>query len=175
MPPASARRPLLEDQDNVARIAVAEIVVTTESPSSNAALHLVEGLARELRERYGDAANEAFYPADVQVPGGAFVIAWLGERPLGFGAFGPLRPGVGELKRVFVEKDVRQQGVGGRILGQLEAVARRTGYDALRVAPRVTQPEAVHLYTSAGYAPIPRYGRYVDDPLYLCLEKRLDV
>jgi GNAT superfamily N-acetyltransferase len=153
---------------------VAQVFVTVESPSGDEALYLIENLSMELLERYGDS-SDAFCPTDVKGPGGAFVIAWLDKRPLGFGAFGPLHPGVGELKRVFVEKDARQRGVASGILDKLEVVARQMQYDALRVAPRLAQPEAIRLYRSAGYAPIPRYGRFVGNPFHLCLEKRLEL
>ena len=35
------------------------------------------------------------------------------------------------------------------------------------------QPEAVGLYTSAGYVAIPPFGNYVGNPYSHCFEKRL--
>ena len=35
------------------------------------------------------------------------------------------------------------------------------------------QTEAIALYVSKGFAPIPRYGPFVDDPRSVCFEKRL--
>ncbi len=35
------------------------------------------------------------------------------------------------------------------------------------------QPEAIKLYASSGFEPIPRFGPFVDDPRSLCFEKRL--
>jgi putative acetyltransferase len=154
-------------------VSAAVVSVTVESPYSDAASCLIGNLSAELGERYGDDGCGAFSLADVQVPGGAFVVAWLGERPVGCGALRPLEPGIGELKRMFVEKDVRRQGVASRVLGKLETIAREFGYHTLRLETGLRQPEAIRLYGSAGFARIPCYGQYVDNPLSVCFEKRL--
>jgi GNAT superfamily N-acetyltransferase len=80
---------------------------------------------------------------------------------------------VGEVKRVFVEKDARRQGVARRIMERLETIAAQFGYRALRLETGILQPEAINLYKSAGYRRVRCYGRYVDNPLSVCFEKRL--
>ncbi len=77
-----------------------DLSVTVADPYSDAALRLVRNLSAELGERYGDDGSGAFSPADVQVPGGAFIVAWLGERPVGCGALRALERGIGEVKRM---------------------------------------------------------------------------
>ena len=79
---------------------VVEVSITVESPCSEVAARLIENLSAELGERYGDDGAGAFSPGDVQVPGGAFVVAWLDERPVGCGALRPLERGIGEVKHV---------------------------------------------------------------------------
>lgn len=59
------------------------------------------------------------------------------------------------------------------LLAALDQEARRLGYRALRLETGHLQPEAIGLYTSAGFAPIPCYGPYVDDPRSRCFEKAL--
>jgi GNAT superfamily N-acetyltransferase len=147
--------------------------VTVESPYSDAAWRLIERLSAELGERYGDDGAGAFSPADVQAPGGAFVVAWLNGRPVGCGALRPLAWGVGEVKRMFVEEDARRRGVARKILERLEAIAVQSGYKALRLETGVRQPEALGLYESAGYRHVRCYGQYVDNPLSVCFEKQL--
>ena len=149
------------------------VCVTVESPDSDAASRLIERLSAELGERYGDDGSGAFSPADVQAPGSAFVVARLDGRPVGCGALRPLERGIGEVKRMFVEKDARRRGVARRILEKLEAIAAQLGYEALRLETGVRQPEALGLYESAGYRRIRCYGRYADNPLSVCFEKRL--
>lgn len=149
------------------------VSVTVESPYSDAAWRLLERLSAELGERYGNDGSGAFNPAGVQAPGGTFVVAWLDGRPVGCGALRPLERGIGEVKRMFVEKDARRRGVARRILEKLEAIAAQLGYRVLRLETGVRQPEAIGLYESAGYRRVRCYGRYADNPLSVCFEKRL--
>ncbi len=78
------------------------------------------------------------------------------------------------LKRMFVEPGARRQGVARKILEELEAIASQFGYRALRFETGLRQPEAISLYESAGYRRVHCYSRYVDNPLSVCFEKRLD-
>jgi putative acetyltransferase len=153
--------------------AEAEIVVTVESPHSQDALALIRALSVELGARYGDDGAGAFKPGDVDVAGAAFVVARLGGRPVGCGALRPLEPGVGEVKRMFVEPPIRGQGISRLILHKIEAVATEFGYRALRLETGLRQPEAIGLYETSGYERAPCYGIYVDNPLSVCFEKQL--
>jgi putative acetyltransferase len=154
-------------------VSVAEVSVTVEDPYGEVTAHLIENLSAELGARYDDDGSGAFHPDDVRVPGGAFVVAWFGERPVGCGALRPLERGVGEVKRMFVEKDFRRRGVAKKILGKIETIACVLGYRALRLETGTLQPEAVNLYKSVGYQRVRCYGQYVDNPLIVCFEKRL--
>jgi putative acetyltransferase len=151
----------------------AEIVVAVESPHSADALALIRDLSAELGARYGDDGAGAFKPSDVDVAGAAFVVARLDGRPVGCGALRPLEPGVGEVKRMFVEPAMRGRGISRLILGKIEAVAVEFGYRALRLETGLRQPEAIGLYETAGYRRVPRYGIYVDRSLSVCFEKQL--
>ncbi len=150
-----------------------EIRVTAEDPHGAAATRLIKNLSAELGERYGDDGSGAFSPDDVQVSSGAFVIAWLDGRAAGCGALRPLERGVGEVKRMFVAKEFRRRGAARKILEQLETIACVLGYRTLRLETGIRQPEAIKLYESAGYRRVHCYGRYVDNPLSVCYEKRL--
>lgn len=150
-----------------------DIAVSIEDPYSSMALLLVERLSAELGGRYGDDGSGAFSPADVQVPGGAFVVARLCGEPVGCGAIRPLRDGIAEIKRMFVEPSARGLGVARRILQKLETVAKHAGYRSVWLETGLLQPEAIGLYQSAGYKRIASYGQYVDNPLSVCFEKEL--
>ena len=60
-----------------------------------------------------------------------------------------------------------------RLLVGLEEVARRSGYEAIRLETGIRQPEALGLYKSSGYRRIPIYGEYIGSPLSVCFEKTL--
>jgi putative acetyltransferase len=150
-----------------------DITVTIENPHSADALLLIERLSAELGARYNDDGSGAFSPDDILVPGGAFVIARLHQEPVGCGALRPLREGIGEIKRMFVEPRARGRGIARKILRELEAIAERTGYNAVWLETGTLQPEAIALYETSGYKRIDCYGQYVDNPLSICFEKRL--
>jgi GNAT superfamily N-acetyltransferase len=97
-------------------------------------------LSAELGERYGDDGSGAFRPDDVRVPGEAFVIARLDGRAVRCGALRPLERGVGEVKRMFVSKESRRQGIARKILEQLETIACVLGYGTLCRETGARQP-----------------------------------
>jgi GNAT superfamily N-acetyltransferase len=78
-----------------------------------------------------------------------------------------------ELKRMYVVPGARGRGLGRVVLDALEAQAQRLGYRALVLETGDRQEEALGLYRSAGYAPIPCYGIYATRALSLCFEKVL--
>jgi putative acetyltransferase len=149
------------------------VTVQPENPFSVEAARLIEQLSAELGWRYGDDGSGAFAPADVDVPGGVFLIARLDGLPVGCGALRPMEPGTGEIKRMYVAREVRGRGVARCILDRLEAQARELGYRMLRLETGTRQPEAIRLYESAGYRRVPCYGCYVDNPQSVCFEKEL--
>ena len=66
--------------------------------------------------------------------------------------------GVAEVKRMFVVPEARTRGHARRLLTGLEDAARRLGYAHVRLDTGPQQPNAKHLYESAGYREIPDYN-----------------
>jgi putative acetyltransferase len=91
----------------------------------------------------------------------------------GCGAFVDRGGEYAEVKRMFVLPSYRGLGVGRRLLGELEALARAAGLALARLEAGVSQPEALGLYESAGYRRRGPFGDYPDDPLSVFMEKRL--
>src|SRR5262249_43784030 len=137
------------------------------------AVTLLDRLEAELTERYGQPAA-AFAPEDVEGPAGAFLVARVAGQAVGCGALRPLEPGVGEVKRMFVEPAWRRRGIARRILAALEAKARSLGYHTLRLETALRQPEAIRRYESAGYRRIACWAAYAGNPLSLCFERALN-
>lgn len=87
------------------------------------------------------------------------------DRPVAYGgvvavASGPQR-GAGEVKRMWVDPASRGTGLGGRLLGELEALAARLGHARVVLDTNLVLTEAVGLYERAGYD---RVERYNDNP-----------
>ncbi|KAA9007543.1 GNAT family N-acetyltransferase [Paenibacillus spiritus] len=102
-----------------------------------------------------------------------FLVAYLGNEPVGCGAFKRLDDGCGELKRFYVEPGHRNQGIARALLERLEQAALGSGCSVMRLETGEPQAEAVGFYRKHGYLPIDRYGEYVDCPSSLCMEKLL--
>jgi putative acetyltransferase len=136
---------------------------------------LVEAQQEEMRGRYGGVgdigpAREAHMFAP---PDGVFLVMRVDGRAVACGGVCRFDTVRAELKRMYVLPSARGTGLGRQLLETLEAEARRLGYAGIVLETGNQQPEALGLYLSAGYGPIPCYGVYASRALSLCFEKRL--
>jgi GNAT superfamily N-acetyltransferase len=67
----------------------------------------------------------------------------------------------------------RGAGLARTMLAHLESSAAAVGIDALVLETGTRQPEAIALYESSGYRPVPGFGYYRDEPLSRCFGKVL--
>ncbi|WP_373683160.1 GNAT family N-acetyltransferase [Arthrobacter sp. DR-2P] len=122
---------------------------------------LLDELAVEYDTRYGDlfgrkaAADELNrYPADeFEGPGGALLLVQEQGEAVAGGAFRRYDARTAELKRIWTHSGHRRRGLGRLVLAELEALAAARGYARLYLTTGPRQPEAKHLYLSAGYWP----------------------
>jgi GNAT superfamily N-acetyltransferase len=136
---------------------------------------LIGTLNAELTATYPEAGATHFRldAEEVAAGRGAFLVATRGGRPVGCGAVRRIDASTAELKRMYVERALRGQGLGRRLLEALEREARSLGVERLVLETGVRQDAALALYERAGYTRIPAWGEYRDTPLSLCMEKRL--
>lgn len=143
-----------------------------ESPDGRA---LVSALDAHLSTRYAD--EERFGPNLKRAhlaPGlGAFLLARRDGRAVGCGAVRKLDDTTAEVKRMYVEPELRGHGVGMRILQALEAEARALGVSRLVLETGIYQAEAIALYRKAGFKPIPCWGEYEGVLTSVCFEKTI--
>jgi GNAT superfamily N-acetyltransferase len=117
----------------------------------------------EVRARYGGKDEPGAHPSAADV--GVVLVARDDDgTALGCGALRALGDGVAEVKRMYVVPAARGRGVSRAVLGALEDAARERGWTTLRLETGPRQPEAIGLYTSAGYGPVEAFGAYVGDP-----------
>jgi GNAT superfamily N-acetyltransferase len=138
---------------------------------------LVEAQQEEMRSRYAGVGDigptreaHMFEP-----PGGVFLVTRADGRAVACGGICRFDTMRAELKRMYVAPFARGAGLGRRLLEALEAEARRLGYTGIVLETGDQQPEALGLYTSAGYEPIPCYGAYAERALSRCFEKTLSL
>lgn len=131
-------------------------------PSDGAsAAPLLERYYAELAARFPtsfDPGASSVLARDLLPPRGAFLVARMDGCPIACGGLRGLDELTAELKRMWVEPRVRGRGVGRRMLAELESVAARLGYRAVRLDTSSSLTEAIGLYRSSGYAKIAPYN-----------------
>ncbi len=95
-------------------------------------------------------------------PAGAFLLARFNGQPAACGVVLTLEPGVGEIKRMWVDRAHRGLGLGARMLGALEDQAAELGHERVRLDTNRALPEAQRMYRSHGYSDVERYNH--DNP-----------
>ena len=141
---------------------------------------LVEDVQQEYVVRYGGRDETPLEPTYFEPPQGAFFVGYLDDRPVATGAWRRRSDVVVEgsnrtveIKRMYVAAGARRRGLARRMLAHLEATARAAGAEVMVLETGLAQPEAIALYESSGYAPVPGFGFYKDAPLARCFARRL--
>ena len=149
---------------------------------------LVEEVQQEYVVRYGGPDEAPMDDGMFDPPTGAFFVGYVEDQPVATGAWrtqdglqavaealGDDSGGstVAEIKRMYVRAGARRTGVARAVLAHLEATAAEAGVDVLVLETGLRQPEAIRLYESSGYVPVPPFGYYQDYPTARHLGKRL--
>lgn len=134
--------------------------------------HLVKFLDKELAIRDGE--EHGFYAQFnhiAKIP--HVVVAYVSHHPVSCGAIKLWDNHTMEVKRMFTLPEFRGQGIAFEVLGQLESWAMELGYTKCILETGKKQPEAIQLYTKAGYTIIENYGQYRGVDNSVCFEKNL--
>lgn len=92
-------------------------------------------------------------------PSGAFIVAYTADRrAVGCGGMWTLEPGVGEIKRMWVDPEWRGVGLAGRILADLESRSRAGGHSRTVLDTNGALTDAIALYERSGYRAIAPYN-----------------
>jgi putative acetyltransferase len=95
--------------------------------------------------------------AQFEPPGGRLLLAWDGDHAFGIGCLRGIAPGIGEIKRMYVEPAHRGTGAGSALLDALLAAARESGYSRVRLDSPTFMADAHRLYRRRGFQPIAPY------------------
>ena len=126
------------------------------SPEDDELQPILTGLFAEYASRYDDYFSRH---AEVELtewylaPQGLFIVLERGGRIIATGAYKPYDADTAEIKRIWTDRTLRQQGLAGRVVAELERRARLAGYSRIYLTTGFRQPEAVRLYLSQGYEP----------------------
>jgi GNAT superfamily N-acetyltransferase len=118
----------------------------------------------DLGQRYGSSSSGDDTPValtDFDPPSGAFFVAVDGDALVGCGGWRAHGQDA-ELKRMYTAPAVRGRGVARRLLAAIEESAQTAGCKRVILETGDKHPEAIGLYTSAGYERIEDFGFYKD-------------
>jgi putative acetyltransferase len=149
------------------------ITINRTGPDDPDFIELVNSLNLEFEEMYGSSKEK--FPGENKLHSATRVIVlYDAQKPVACGALKPTAvEGMAELKRMYVLKTYRGQGLSKMILSALENWAHESGYNILRLKTGQKQVAAIGLYASADYTLIDPYGGYKHIPDSICMEKTL--
>ena len=135
-------------------------------------IELIKLLDEDLGERYGelqkqyDKHNKVDYINEV-------IIIYKDKIPAACGAFKKYNNDSAEIKRIFVRKENRQQGLAKLIMSKLEEWTKNEGYKFTMLETGKKQHEAINLYKNLGYDVIENYAPYIGNTNSVCMKKTL--
>jgi putative acetyltransferase len=151
------------------------LAVEAVDPLHPQALALLGEAAVEARALYPELFGPDS-PAPTNLPLRAretYLLAWRDGQAVGCGALSQHDPFTGEVRRMFVTRSARREGVARALLERLEQAAWTLGYHRLVLETGVRQGPAIALYSSSGWRRIAPFGPFVGDPTSVCFGKAL--
>ena len=143
-----------------------------ESPDAQRLIgELDQGLAQLYTPEQRFGPN--FKAAQIAGGRGTFVIARIDGRAVGCGAIRLLDDATAEVKRMYVEPELRGRHVGRAVLDALEEKARELGVRRLVLETGVHQHAAIALYVRAGFSRCDCWGEYLTSPTSVCYAKEI--
>lgn len=131
-----------------------QAVDPTMADAQSALVSYFDEMAERVDLRY--LGEDAAVDADDE--GGFFVVALdAKKRVVGCGALRELEPGMGEVRRLWVNPVLRGRGIGRRLLSALEGAAAVAGFEKLRLHTHENLVAALLLFETNGYIRIPQY------------------
>jgi putative acetyltransferase len=137
------------------------ITIAVENPLQNDVRELIAELNENLlaltpREFCFHMTAEQMADGDTTV-----FVARENGRALAIGALRRHADGAGEVKRMYTRPEMQGQGIGGQIVREIEALARREGISKLVLETGDRHPAAWRVYERAGFT---RCGPVLDYP-----------
>ncbi len=109
-------------------------------------------------------------PEELIINKAIMVGAYLDGRLTGMGALKQME-GYAEVKRMFVEPELRGKGLAEKILKTLEEIAVKNGNSIVRLETGSKHTAAIKFYTRMGYYHITQFGDYPVNDVSVLMEK----
>ncbi len=137
-----------------------DIQISPDHPDSADARWCLGAYADEMHKRFGFSPSHAA-PLDLNdlvPPAGLLLLVRRGTAPAGCCGLKVHGADLGEIKRLWISRDVRGHGLGRRLLAGVEIYARARGLTRLRLDTHSSLAEALALYRSRGYGEVERFN-----------------
>lgn len=96
-------------------------------------------------------------PGAYASPRGRLLLGLRGQEAVGCIALRPIAEDIAEVKRLYVRPSFRRLGAGRQLAQAIIVLARQIGYRSARLDTLAGMREAIALYQSLGFRPIPPY------------------
>ena len=110
----------------------------------------IEGFALGMSQQEDEADLTAVQEVYLR-NGGEFLLGFIGERLIAMGGYTWLSPGVAELRRMRIARDLQGRGYGTLLLHELERRALESGAHTLRLETARRRPLTLDFYRKHGY------------------------
>lgn len=122
-------------------------------------VRLADAMGAEMDEMYayrelGSIGGVETFSDDIE----SALVGYAEGAGVAVGVVRQFGPETAEIKRMYVEPELRGRGGARALLEALENSARDRGYPRVLLDTGPDQPHAKSLYESAGYRPIPDYN-----------------
>ncbi len=144
---------------------VAETARFVPTPADDpAVIEMLGEYYHELDRRFEFGFDAHLTPqADVDEttpPRGVFLVVMVNSQPAGIGALRTERPGIGEIKRMYLRDICRGRGIGRALVAELETYALKFGMTETWLDSNRALGNAIAMYRSLGYTDIERYNHH---------------
>ncbi len=151
----------------------ARVVIAVESPLQDD----VRAMVAELNEALLAVTPREFVHhltvEQMADPMTTVFVARIGGEAVAMGALRRDRDGIAEVKRMYTRPAVQRQGIGGAILAEIEALARRENVRRLVLETGDRLPAAWRIYERGGFTRCGPVLDYPDFPSSVFYEKTL--
>lgn len=147
-------------------------IIRTDSEDVNFQ-QLIKLLDEDLHNRYG--AIQSTYSEHNKVDKINHVIVVLDkDRPVACGSYKKHDASSVELKRMYVVKEYRRQGLAKLVVRELLKMAKEESYSDMLLETGIKQYEAIKLYESLGFCKVDNFSPYIGNTNSVCMKKHLE-
>lgn len=101
------------------------------------------------------------------------IVAYMNNMPVSCGAIKESDAQTMEIKRMYTLPQYRRQGIGQKVLIELENWTGKLRYTKCILQTGSKHEEAIALYKNCGYVLMSNYGQYSHDNESICFEKKI--